>query len=287
MPKERNLHERSAARPCCVTDVFRFRRLALAARRGGPTIRLARARTVRFWLVDALRPRTIVELGVHNGFSYFAMCQAVRRLHLDTRCFAIDSWGGDEHAGYYGEEVYQQACGYNCRLWRTFRSLIRSDFADACEHVSPTARSTCCISTASTPMRRCGMISRAWLPKLSGRGIVLFHDTAEYGTAFGVHRLWDELRARYPHFEFEHGHGLGRARRRPQSFPPSLRRFFARLRQTRAQNRRPFATDLRTARRLLMEDLRLEVVARDRVTGILERCRSRSSKRPCNVLRGD
>ena len=35
-----------------------------------------------FWIVGALRPRTIVELGVHRGFSYSVFCQAVQRLHL-------------------------------------------------------------------------------------------------------------------------------------------------------------------------------------------------------------
>src|SRR5205085_2036951 len=33
--------------------------------------------------------------------------------------------------------------------------------------------------------------------------------TAEYTNGFGVYRLWEELRSRYPSFEFRHGHGLG------------------------------------------------------------------------------
>jgi hypothetical protein len=45
---------------------------------------------LRFWLVDALRPRRIVELGAHNGVSYSAMCHAVKTLGLASSCFAVE-----------------------------------------------------------------------------------------------------------------------------------------------------------------------------------------------------
>ena len=41
------------------------------------------------WLVGALKPRMIVELGVHTGNSYCAFLQAVHTLGLDTQCFGV------------------------------------------------------------------------------------------------------------------------------------------------------------------------------------------------------
>jgi methyltransferase family protein len=160
-----------------------------------------------FWVVDALRPRTIVELGVHGGFSYSVFCQAVQRLHLAARCFAIDTWRGDEHAGYYGDSVYTAVSSRN-RRYDAFSRLIRSDFSDACGEFADGSIDLLhidgCHSYAA--VRR---DFETWLPKMSQRGVILFHDTAEYANGFGVHRLWEELRLRYPSFEFRHGHGLG------------------------------------------------------------------------------
>lgn len=39
--------------------------------------------------------------------------------------------------------------------------------------------------------------------------MVLFHDINVRGGDFGVWRLWEEVAARFPHFDFAHGHGLG------------------------------------------------------------------------------
>jgi hypothetical protein len=160
-----------------------------------------------FWLVDALRPRSIVELGVHGGFSFFVFCQAVQRLRLASRCYAIDTWRGDEHAGFYGEDVYDAVCAYN-RRYDAFAHLIRSDFSDACGEFPNGAIDLLHIDGCHT-YEAVRHDFETWLPKLSRRGVILFHDTAEYANGFGVYRQWEELRTRYPSFEFRHGHGLG------------------------------------------------------------------------------
>lgn len=81
-------------------------------------------------LVDLLRPRVLVELGVHTGNSYFAFCQAVRRLGAPTRCHGVDTWQGDTHAGFYDDAIYQDVAGHNQRF-ADFSTLHRRPFDQA------------------------------------------------------------------------------------------------------------------------------------------------------------
>src|SRR6478752_2260203 len=55
------------------------------------------------WITDALRPATVAELGTHYGFSCFAFAEAAKRLRTGTTIYAMDSWEGDDHAGFYSE----------------------------------------------------------------------------------------------------------------------------------------------------------------------------------------
>jgi O-antigen biosynthesis protein len=161
-----------------------------------------------YWLMEAHRPSLLVELGTHWGYSFFAFCQAVRNLGLATRCFAVDTWLGDDQAGYYGEEVFESVCGYNDAHYSAFASLMRATF----EAATPSFADRSIDLLHIDGRHAYEDVSRdfaAWLPKLSNRGIVVFHDVNEHKRDFDVWRLWSELQEKYRHFEFEHGHGLG------------------------------------------------------------------------------
>jgi hypothetical protein len=161
-----------------------------------------------FWLVQASRPRAIVELGTHFGFSYLVFCQAVAQLGLPARCHAIDTWEGDAHSGYYGNEVFLQLNSVNQEHYGSFSRLMRARFDQALAGFGNGEIDLLHIDGGHLYEDVLGDFVN-WAPKLSDRAVVLFHDTNVRERDFGVWKLWVELSAKYPSFEFTHGNGLG------------------------------------------------------------------------------
>src|SRR5688572_3370746 len=155
------------------------------------------------WLVAALRPRWLVELGTHHGASYLAFCQAVREQGLDTRCLAVDTWEGDVHAAAYSDEVYDKLRRYHDPLYGAFSELLRMTFDDALGSVADGSVDLLHIDGLHT-YEAVSHDFHSWRPKLSNRAVVLFHDTQVRDRGFGVWRFWEEIRQAHPHFEFLH-----------------------------------------------------------------------------------
>jgi hypothetical protein len=161
-----------------------------------------------FWIIEAVHPGCLVELGTYSGTSYAVFCQAVQTLGLETKCYAIDTWEGDEQAGFYGEEVFADLAAHNQEFYSGFSSLIRSTFDEASKYFGEGSIDLLHIDGYHTYDAVKHDFDQ-WYPKLSSRAVVLLHDINVREREFGVFRLWKELQDRWPSFDFIHGHGLG------------------------------------------------------------------------------
>lgn len=188
--------------------------------------------------VDLLRPATVVELGTHSGNSYLAFCQAVQALDLNTRCWAVDSWEGDDHASRYGDEVYDALRGRHDPIYGGFSTLLRQRFEEAVHQFDDGSVDLLHIDGLHT-YDAVRQDFETWQRTLSSRAVVLLHDTNVEGRGFGVRAFFDELASRFATFDFLHSNGLGviavgadvpRAflafLKQARESPTSMRRFF-------------------------------------------------------------
>jgi hypothetical protein len=161
-----------------------------------------------FWLLFVLKPKMIVELGVHNGFSFFVFCEFAQQSKGRTLCYAVDHWKGDEHAGFYEDKVFEEFSAHQAQYGKLSK-VVKATFDEALDQFQDGS-----IDFLHVDGRHfyddVKHDFNNWRKKLKKDAIVLFHDTAVLERDFGVHLFWAELRQEFPlTFEFRHGHGLG------------------------------------------------------------------------------
>ena len=146
-----------------------------------------------YWLVAALKPKILVELGTHGGGSYFSFCQSVVDNKLDTKTYAIDTWMGEKQAGFYSESLFKKVMDFNIEHFDNFSTLMKMTFDEALNEFDDNSVDLLHIDGFHS-YEAVSNDFRTWYPKLSKEAIVLFHDTHEIKPGFGVHQFWDELK---------------------------------------------------------------------------------------------
>ena len=160
-----------------------------------------------FELVEQIRPKTFVELGTHKGDSYFAFCNAFAKYCTNGNCYAVDTWQGDKHAGFYGDEVFNSVAKYNEKF--SFSTLLKMKFDIARSYFSDNEIDILHIDGLHT-YDAVKHDFYNWLIKVKETGIILLHDTQVMRDDFGVYKLWKELKQQYKYtYEFTNSNGLG------------------------------------------------------------------------------
>jgi hypothetical protein len=158
-------------------------------------------------IVMLLKPKVIVELGVHYGDSYFTFCQTVDELELDCNCFGVDSWTGDEHTGYYDPNVYDLVKEENIK-YNKFSNLIKCSFSNALDQFDDGSIDLLHLDGCHT-YEAVSCDFHEWKSKVRSNGIILFHDVSIQREDFGVYKFWEEITPKYPTVMFSHSCGLG------------------------------------------------------------------------------
>lgn len=159
-------------------------------------------------LIAEVKPRLLVELGVDRGESYFAFCQAAAENQTGTRCFGVDTWQGDQHAGGYDETTFAQISAHNRENYEAFSTLIRSSFDEARERFAAESIDVLHLDGLHTEAAVRHDVE-GWLPKIRPGGILLLHDVGVQAKGFGVWKIWEELKERSRYWTFYDGPGLG------------------------------------------------------------------------------
>jgi len=158
------------------------------------------------YLIRDLRPKILVELGTHNGFSYFVGCQTIQELGLSTKAYAVDHWMGDQHAGLFDDSVYQSVLQLNVP-YQSFSKLLKMSFREARSQITEPIDLLHIDGFHTYDAVKEDF--ETWLPKMSKSGVIIMHDIHVRRADFGVHKLWKEIRSQYSTIEFTGSYGLG------------------------------------------------------------------------------
>lgn len=160
-------------------------------------------------LIVNKKPKRIVELGTHYGTSLWSFSQAVKDNDIDCELNAIDTWQGESHAGFYGEEVFDTVKKIKDIYYSKLKiNLIRKTFDEALDDFEDGSVDILHIDGLHTydAVRH---DFDTWFPKVKKDGIILLHDIVVKKGDFGVNQLWNELKKSFKTMEFHYSYGLG------------------------------------------------------------------------------
>ncbi|WP_422138227.1 hypothetical protein [Endozoicomonas sp. ALC020] len=147
-----------------------------------------------FWLTEALEPARILETEMSAASSYFALCQAVDKLNLETLCHATVSSNFDN---------YQKINDYNHEHYQEFSLISKESGKELINEYDNNSIDLFLLKYNNAILFDKGLMDK-WQKKLSEKSVVLVHGSQKKE----LKPICRKLKDTYPTFEFTHGNGL-------------------------------------------------------------------------------
>ncbi len=138
-------------------------------------------------LVEALRPKLVVDIGAGNALSFAVFCQSMQDHDVDGLAYAIDVWESDGDREARGDATLASINNFLHAHYR-FAYLLRHDSKSALAHFSDASIDLLRFDLArlSEPPRE---LFDAWLPKIAPGGALVCAGIAGGTTARTEWRL--------------------------------------------------------------------------------------------------
>jgi hypothetical protein len=126
------------------------------------------------WLIEALKPRALVDVGTFHGESYLAYCQTVSECNLRTRCFAVGPWRVADRPIEFQDDVFNSLERQNA-AYASFSRLVRAGYATAARQFEDGSIDLLQLPT-EVEFETLEELMALWQPKLSADAVVLIPD---------------------------------------------------------------------------------------------------------------
>ena len=162
-----------------------------------------------FWLVGAIRPRSVAIIGVGDGTAQFAICQAMDKLNIAGQCLGIGFWRDLETDRVLGEAP-ENLRAHSALLYDDIATLQSQDSLNkALTAISPGSLDLLVLEACNLPTdNEPGPSVKDWLTCLNPDGVLLVHGLSKSSLSCANRAELADAFAGYPTMELPDEEGL-------------------------------------------------------------------------------
>ncbi|HVU02792.1 MAG TPA: class I SAM-dependent methyltransferase [Polyangiaceae bacterium] len=126
-------------------------------------------------LVEALRPRLLVDVGAGDATSFFTLCQSMKEHDVDGSAYALDVWEQPEPAD---QGIFGALSAYARQTYPGIHYLMRMPLAAGLRHFGEGTVDLVRLDAGRVATGEAGSVGD-WAARVRPGGVLLLHGTAE------------------------------------------------------------------------------------------------------------